>query len=67
LAILNDYFYDNSQARVLNPDGTWTRHKQQSGEKLFRVQKEMLHRAARDSHDPVKQEFLVRRSPPGDK
>jgi len=67
--ILNDYFKDNCQARILGNDGTWTRSSPLAGEKPFRVQKEMLSRAARDAggHDPVKQEFIVRRSPPGDK
>ena len=67
--ILNGYFHDNCQARFLNADGTWTRLSPQADEKLFRIQKEMLSRAAGESDHPwpVKQEFIVRRSPPGDR
>jgi polyphosphate kinase len=67
--ILNDYFRDNSRARILGNDGTWTLSSPLPGEKPFRVQKEMLSRAARDAGGPgpVKQEFIVRRSPPGEK
>jgi polyphosphate kinase len=66
---LNAYFQDNCQARALNADGTWTRLSPQADEKPFRVQKDMLSRAARESGNPwpVKQEFIVRRSPPGDR
>jgi polyphosphate kinase len=66
---LNAYFRDNCQARSLNADGTWTRLSPPEGEKPFRVQKDMLSRAARESGNlwPVKKEFIVRRSPPGDR
>jgi polyphosphate kinase len=70
LETLNAYFRDNCQARQLNADGTWTRpDPAKPGEPPFRVQKEMLSRAARESGNPwpVKQEFIVRRSPPGEK
>jgi polyphosphate kinase len=62
---LNAYFQDNCQARVLDSGGAWTRLSPASGEAPFRVQKELLSRAARDSDipSPVKQEFIVRRSP----
>jgi polyphosphate kinase len=62
---LNVYFRDNCQARVLDSGGTWTRLAPASGEAPFRVQKDLLSRAERtsDSPDPVKQEFIVRRSP----
>ena len=62
---LNAYFQDNCQARVLDSDGIWTRLSPASGETPFRVQKDLLSRAARDSDipGPVKQEFIVRRSP----
>ena len=67
--ILNAYFRDNCQARSLDPDGSWTRIGPPAGEKSFRVQKDMLSRAARESGNPwpVKQEFIVRRSPPGER
>jgi len=67
--ILNDYFHDNCQASVLDNKGKWTQLAPPAGEKLFRVQKEMLSRAARDSenHGSVKLEYTVRRSPPADR
>jgi len=67
--ILNDYFRDNCQSSVLGNDGKWKQLAPPVGEKLFRVQKEMLSRAARDSeeHGDVKHEYTVRRSPPADK
>ena len=63
--VLNAYFNDNCQARILDSGGAWTRLTPSAGEKPFRVQKDMLSRAERDSDspDPVKQEFIVRRSP----
>jgi len=62
--VLNAYFHDNCQARVLDSGGTWKRLSPASGEAPFRIQKDMLSRAERDSdsHDPVKQELIVRRS-----
>jgi polyphosphate kinase len=67
--ILNDYFRDNCQASVLDNEGKWTLLTPPSREKPFRVQKEMLLRAARDSENtgPVKLEYTVRRSPPADR
>jgi polyphosphate kinase len=64
LDILNAYFQDNCQTRVLDSAGTWEHLMPTSGEKPFRVQKDMLSRAARDSdtHGPVKQDFTVRRA-----
>jgi polyphosphate kinase len=64
--ILNDYFRDNCQASVLDSGGVWTRQTPQEGEKPFRVQKEMLSRAAMvgEKSGPVKLEYTVRRSPP---
>jgi polyphosphate kinase len=66
LGILYAYFEDNCQARVLNSGGTWTMLSPGSGEKPFRVQRDMLSRAARCAGNSwtVKQEFTVRRSPP---
>jgi polyphosphate kinase len=67
--ILNDYFCDNCQAYELNGIGVWSRLNPAEGEKPFRVQKEMLLRAARVSGNPgaVKLDYNVRRSPPTDK
>ena len=67
--ILNDYFRDNCQASVLDNEGKWTLLSPPAGEKQFRVQKEMLFRAERDSENtsPVKPEYTVRRSPPADR
>jgi len=65
LGMLNSYFEDNCQARTLDgPSGRWRRLEPFAGEKPFRVQKEMLSRAARESDGPgpTKQEFVVRRS-----
>jgi len=65
VGMLNAYFHDNCQARILDgPSGTWKRIEPFSGEKPFRVQREMLSRAAEeaDSPGPIKQEFVVRRS-----
>ena len=62
-SILNSYFRDNAQSRELCADGTWKKIKAPGKEKPFRVQKDMLDRAARDSISPapVKPEFIVRR------
>jgi len=64
--VLGDYFRDNCQASVLDKNGVWTQTAVQEGEKPFRVQKEMLSRAAEASEKsgPVKLEYTVRRSPP---
>ena len=64
--MLNAYFSDNCQARELRPDGSWKRVKVQAGDNPFRVQKDMLTRAAHESISPgpVKAEFKVRRSQP---
>jgi polyphosphate kinase len=67
--ILNDYFRDNCQASVLDNEGKWTLLSPPAKEKPFRVQKEMLFRAERNSENPgpVKLEYTVRRSPPADR
>jgi polyphosphate kinase len=64
--MLNDYFRDNCQASVLDSECKWTLLTPGHGEKPFRVQKEMLSRAARASDvlTPAKMEYTVRRSPP---
>jgi polyphosphate kinase len=66
LEILNGYFRDNCQSFRLDSTGEWTRSVPAEGEKPFRIQEELLARAARESEVswPVKQEFIVRRSPP---
>jgi len=63
--ILSDYFRDNCNASILDSAGKWTLLTPPSGEKPFRVQKEMLSRAAMagDIPGPVKMEYNVRRSP----
>jgi polyphosphate kinase len=63
--ILGGYFRDNCQASFLDKNGAWTYLTPQEGEKPFRVQKEMLSRAAQASEKsgPVKLEYTVRRSP----
>jgi polyphosphate kinase len=68
LDILNAYFQDNCQARLLDSSGAWKRRNPPPGEAPFRIQKDALSRAAREADNPwpVKQEFVVRRSPPGD-
>jgi polyphosphate kinase len=67
--ILYDYFRDNSNSSIMDSNGNWTRIVPDEGDTPFRVQKEMLSRAARlaEKPDPVKQEYIVRRSPPTDK
>jgi polyphosphate kinase len=67
--ILNDYFRDNCQVSTLDSSGTWTRPAPAEKENIFRVQKEMLMRAAKaaDKTDPVKLDYTVRRSPPAEK
>jgi polyphosphate kinase len=66
LEVLNDYFRDNCQSFRLDSAGDWTRSVPSGGGKPFRVQEALLARAARGSEGswPVKQEFIVRRSPP---
>jgi polyphosphate kinase len=63
--IINDYFHDNCQTSVLDNSGKWTRITRDNEEKKFRVQKEMLLRAAISNKNPgpVKLEYTVRRSP----
>ena len=65
LDILNDYFRDNCQASVLDSSGKWTIVTPAHGEIPFRIQKELLSRAAEsDIPTPAKMEYTVRRSPP---
>jgi len=64
--ILFDYFNDNCQSSSLDDSGVWTHRIPADGEKPFRVQKEMLLRAARagENQGTVKLDYNVRRSPP---
>ena len=66
LETLNGYFRDNCQSFRLEASGAWTRSVPAGGEAPFRVQEALLARAARGAENawPVKQEFIVRRSPP---
>ncbi|MDR1957377.1 MAG: polyphosphate kinase 1 [Treponema sp.] len=68
LAILEAYFRDNCQARQLGSDGVWRRLKPASGEPPFRVQTALLAhaRAIADRPWSHRDEFIVRRSPPGE-
>jgi len=61
--ILNSYFLDNCRAHELNNKGEWEQLSPIKGEKPFRIQKEMLSRAARAGEvpNPVKLEYTVRR------
>jgi polyphosphate kinase len=63
--ILEAYFRDTSHARILGRDGLWK--PPPPGEEPFRVQEYLLSLAAKASGNPwaPKQEFIVRRSPPG--
>ncbi|MDR3171745.1 MAG: polyphosphate kinase 1 [Treponema sp.] len=66
--ILEAYFQDNCQARLLGQDGSWTRLQPASDEPPFRAQTVLLSQARKTSEHPwsTKQEFTVRRSPPGE-
>jgi len=63
--VLGDYFRDNCRSSVLDKNGVWAKISAEKGEESFRVQKEMLSRAAQASEKsgPVKLEYTVRRSP----
>jgi polyphosphate kinase len=64
--ILESYFRDNCQARLLGPDGVWTRLSP-GQEERFRAQAHFFARAAGSANSAhrVRREFIVRRSPPG--
>jgi polyphosphate kinase len=66
--ILDAYFRDNRQARVLDRNGFWTRLEPSYGEEPFGVQEYFLSQAAKAGENPwaPKQEFIIRRSPPGE-
>lgn len=64
--ILNCYFKDNCQARVLQKDGSWIRRKPLKDEPVFNAQ-EYFYQSIKELTGNAwapKQEFIVRRSPP---
>jgi polyphosphate kinase len=63
--ILESYFRDNCQARILGSDGVWTRLSPRQGEEIFRVQTRFFAQAAAGANSArrARQEFIVRRSP----
>jgi polyphosphate kinase len=63
--ILESYFRDNCQARILGSDGVWTRLSPRKGEEAFRVQARFFSQAAAGANSArrIRQEFTVRRSP----
>ncbi|MDR3160084.1 MAG: polyphosphate kinase 1 [Spirochaetaceae bacterium] len=65
--ILETYFRDNCQARLLSRDGTWTALTPPPGEGAVRAQAFFLDRAAAAERPwASREEFTVRRSPPGE-
>jgi polyphosphate kinase len=62
--ILEAYFKDNSQARLLGNDGRWVPLRPSGGEAPFSAQEYFLARAAAEAELPAQQEFVVRRSLP---
>ncbi|MDR2102718.1 MAG: polyphosphate kinase 1 [Treponema sp.] len=66
--ILQSYFRDNCHAWLLDRGGRWTRLEPPPGEKPFRVQEQLLNRAAEILGNPwaVREEFIVRRGPQGE-
>jgi polyphosphate kinase len=63
--ILESYFQDNVQARLLLPNGRWKKPERTRGEKNWRVQEELLAQASKTAPHPgtPRAEFIVRRSP----
>jgi polyphosphate kinase len=65
--ILETYFQDNCQARLLTRDGAWTSLTPPPGEPPVRAQGVFLARAAAAERPwASREEFIVRRSPPGE-
>jgi polyphosphate kinase len=62
--ILEAYFRDNCQARILESGGNWTLRAPAAGETPFRVQEYLLAQAAAEYPETARTEFVVRRSPP---
>jgi polyphosphate kinase len=65
--ILDAYFRDNRQARLLESDGSWRSLTPPQGEEPFSVQEYLLSQAAKAGENPwaPRQEFTIRRTPPG--
>jgi polyphosphate kinase len=61
---LEAYFRDNTQARLLGPDGNWRLQSPAPGESPFRVQEYLLSISKAESPETARTEFLVRRPPP---
>jgi polyphosphate kinase len=67
-AVLEACFRDNCQSWLLNSEGRWIRREPSAGDGPFRVQERLLGQAAGEVENPwaPKQEFVVRRGPPGE-
>jgi polyphosphate kinase len=65
LSILESYFKDNCQARILSQDGSWTRLALHSDERPFTAQLWASAQAWQAAEKPlsVREEFVVRRGP----
>jgi polyphosphate kinase len=65
--ILETYFKDTVQSWELEQDGTWKRRSPSREEKPFHAQEYLQDMAEKAAEQPwkIKQEFIVRRSPPG--
>jgi polyphosphate kinase len=61
--ILEAYFRDNTQARLLDKNGNWTLLSPAPEESPFRIQEYLLSRAAAEYPETSQTEFTVRRSP----
>jgi polyphosphate kinase len=61
--ILEAYFRDNTQARILDENGDWTLLSPAPGESPFRIQEYLLSRAAAECPETSRTGFTVRRSP----
>jgi polyphosphate kinase len=61
--ILEAYFRDNTQARILDENGNWNLLSPASGESPFRIQEYLLSRAAAEYPETSRTGFTVRRSP----
>jgi polyphosphate kinase len=62
--ILEAYFRDNTQARILDENGNWNLLNPAPGESPFRIQEYLLSRAAAEYPEASRTGFTVRRSPP---
>lgn len=64
--ILESYFKDNSQTRILQKDGTWIHRNRSNDESSFNAQEQFYQKIKQASGNiwAPKQEFIVRRSLP---